>query len=177
MTVQLGVPKGELTFLTTGVYGLVKFVSTLLFSVFIVDFIGRRRSLLTGICLQITTLTFVGAFLGVTTGMTAKEIAANATLSRFSTAAIVAIFLHAVAWSIGWFSAPYLVNSEIFPTRIRSFNMSIFMALHWALYFGSSRATPSLLVATDRYGAFAFFASICTFSLLFAFLCMPVSRS
>ncbi|KAI7517889.1 hypothetical protein KC331_g21496 [Hortaea werneckii] len=47
------------------------------------------------------------------------------------------------------------------------------MALHWAWYFGCSKAMPSLLAATDRYGAFAFFASICVCSLVFAFLCMP----
>ncbi|KAI7378913.1 MFS quinate transporter [Hortaea werneckii] len=169
----LGVPSGELRFLTTGVYGLVKFSITFCFSVLIVDFVGRRRSLFTGISLQIITLTFVGAYLGVTTGMSSEEIEQDPNLSRTSTAAIVAIFFHAVGWSIGWFSMPYLINSEIFPTRIRSFNMSIFMALHWAWYFGCSKAMPSLLAATDRYGAFAFFASICVCSLIFAFLCMP----
>ncbi|KAI7215203.1 hypothetical protein KC352_g16699 [Hortaea werneckii] len=51
--------------------------------------------------------------------------------------------------------------------------MSIFMALHSAWYFGCSKAMPSLLAATDRYGAFAFFASICVCSLIFAFFCMP----
>ncbi|KAI7280324.1 hypothetical protein KC343_g14131 [Hortaea werneckii] len=157
----LGVPSGELRFLTTGVYGLVKFSITFCFSVFIVDFVGRRRSLFTGISLQIITLTFVGAYLGVTTGMSSEEIERDPNLSRTSTAAIVAIFFHAVGWSIGWFSTPYLINSEIFPTRIRSFNMSIFMALHWNWYFGCSKAMPSLLAATNRYGAFASFASIC----------------
>ncbi|RMZ14974.1 hypothetical protein D0862_01850 [Hortaea werneckii] len=135
----LGVPSGELRFLTTGVYGLVKFSITFCFSVFIVDFIGRRRSLFTGISLQIITLTFVGAYVGVTTGMRSEEIEQDPNLSRTSTAAIVAIFFHAVGWSIGWFSMPYLINSDIFPTRIRSFNMSIFMALHWAWYFGCSK--------------------------------------
>lgn len=132
-------PSGELRFLTTGVYGLVKFSITFCFSVFIVDFIGRRRSLFTGISLQIITLTFVGAYVGVTTGMRSEEIEQDPNLSRTSTAAIVAIFFHAVGWSIGWFSMPYLINSDIFPTRIRSFNMSIFMALHWAWYFGCSK--------------------------------------
>ena len=170
---QLGVASGERTFLATGIYGVVKFVSVLIFGLVVVDFIGRRRSLFAGAVLQMTTLIFVGAYLGVTNGMSATEIAQDPSLTRTGTAAIVAIFLHAVGWSIGWFSMPYLINSEIFPTRIRSFNMSIFMALHWAYYFGCSRAMPSLLAATDRYGAFAFFASVCAASLVFAFFCMP----
>lgn len=169
----LGITGTESKFLATGIYGIVKFVSVVLFSLFIVDFIGRRRSLMTGIILQITTLVFVGGYLGATNGMTTTYIKSHTATENASTAAIVAIFLHAIAWSIGWFSAPYLINSEIFPTRIRSFNMSIMMALHWAYYFGCSRAMPSLLAATHRYGAFVFFASICTVSLVFVYFCMP----
>jgi MFS family permease len=144
-----------------------------LFAVFVIDFIGRRRSLMTGIVLQISTLVFIGGYLGATNGLSAAEISNSPVLRHTSTAAIVAIFLHAVAWSIGWFSAPYLINSEIFPIRIRGLNMSIMMALHWAYYFGCSRAMPSLLAATDRWGAFAFFACICAVSLVFVFFCMP----
>ncbi|KPI44847.1 Quinate permease [Cyphellophora attinorum] len=146
----LGIAGTETKFLTTGIYGIVKFVSVVLFAFFIVDFIGRA-----------------------TNGMSAKEIANSATLRHTSTAAIVAIFLHAVAWSIGWFSAPYLINAEIFPIRIRSLNMSFMMAMHWLYYFGCSRAMPSLLAATHRWGAFVFFASICAVSLVFVFFCMP----
>lgn len=171
----LGITGTESKFLATGIYGVVKFVSVVLFSLFVVDFIGRRRSLITGICLQIATLVYVGGYLGVTTGMSTSYIKGHASTENASTAAIVAIYIHAVAWSIGWFSAPYLINSEIFPTRIRSLNMSIMMALHWAYYFGCSRAMPSLLAATQRYGAFAFFASICSVSLVFVYFCMPVS--
>lgn len=47
------------------------------------------------------------------------------------------------------------------------------MALHWAMSFGNSRATPSLLVAGNRYGAFIFFAAICIISIVFAWFCVP----
>jgi len=40
---------------------------------------------------------------------------------------------------------------------IRSLNVAVGMAVHWANYFGCSRAMPSLLVSTNRYGAFIFF--------------------
>ncbi|KAL4876985.1 hypothetical protein BJY04DRAFT_231142 [Aspergillus karnatakaensis] len=169
----LGIVGDEATFLATGIYGVVKFVSTLIFAVVIVDFVGRRRSLLTGITLQILTLAFVGAYLGATKNMTTDEITASPNAERASTAAIVAIYLHAVAWSIGWFSIPYLIGPEIFPTRIRSLNMSISMALHWAFYFGCSKAMPSLLAATHRWGAFLFFGVICLVGLVYVFFAMP----
>ncbi|KAL2835478.1 hypothetical protein BJY01DRAFT_238805 [Aspergillus pseudoustus] len=169
----LGIEGDEAKFLTTGIYGVVKFASTLIFAVVIVDFVGRRRSLLTGITLQILTLVFIGAYLGATKDMTPAEIKASPNAERASTAAIVAIYLHAVAWSIGWFSIPYLIGPEIFPTRIRSLNMAISMALHWAFYFGCSKAMPSLLAATHRWGAFVFFTCICVCGLVYVFFAMP----
>ncbi|KAL4747772.1 hypothetical protein BDW72DRAFT_209392 [Aspergillus terricola var. indicus] len=169
----LGIVGDEATFLATGIYGVVKFASTLAFALVIVDFVGRRRSLLTGISLQILTLVFVGAYLGATKDMTMAEVKASGHAERASTAAIVAIYLHAVAWSIGWFSIPYLIGPEIFPTRIRSLNMSISMALHWAFYFGCSKAMPSLLAATHRWGAFLFFSCIGVLGLVYVSLAMP----
>ncbi|KAH7329672.1 general substrate transporter [Stachybotrys elegans] len=169
----LGIAGTEARFLATGLYGVLKFVSVLLFSIFVIDFIGRRRSLMTGIIMQILTLAYVGGYLGVTSGWSAERIEGSASAITASRTAIAAIYIHAVAWSIGWFSIPYLVTAEVFPIRIRSINVSILMAVHWAMYFGCSRAMPSLLAATDRYGAFIFFLSICTCSLVYVFFAMP----
>lgn len=173
----LGVTGTEPQFLTTGIYGVVKFTSCLAFALFIVDFLGRRRSLMTGIVLQIVTLAFVGTYLGITGNMSTTAVETSQAASRAGTAAIVAIYIHAIAWSIGWFSMPYLVGSEIFPIRIRSFNVSVSMAFHWAFYFGSSRAMPSLLAATHRWGAFVFFGCICLISLVYVYFAMPVCNS
>jgi hypothetical protein len=54
-----------------------------------------------GISLQLVTLTYVGGYLGRTKDMTTSYISAAPDVSRASTGAIVAIYFHAVAWSIG----------------------------------------------------------------------------
>lgn len=169
----LGIKGTEARFLATGLYAILKFVIVLIFSVFVIDFIGRRRSLMTGITMQIITLAYVGAYLGVTNGWSTEAIEASPSAMAASRTAIAAIYFHAVAWSIGWFSIPYLVSAEVFPIRIRSINVSILMAVHWAMYFGCSRAMPSLLAATHRYGAFIFFLSICVVSLVYVFFALP----
>jgi hypothetical protein len=169
----LGIQGTEARFLATGCYAILKFVSVLIFSIFVIDFIGRRRSLMTGIIMQVITLAYVGGYLGVTNGWSVDRIEASSSALAASRTAIAAIYVHAVAWSIGWFSIPYLVTAEVFPIRIRSINVSILMAVHWAMYFGCSRAMPSLLAATDRYGAFIFFLSICTVSLVYVFFALP----
>lgn len=169
----LGIEGNDTKLLATGLYGVVKFVSTVVTAFFLIDFIGRRRSLLTGVTMQIITLTIVGAYLGVTNGKSAASIEASSSLTSASRLAIVAIYFHAIAWSIGWFSLPYLLSAELFPTRVRSLTYGFYMAWHWLLYFGCSRATSSMLVAFDRWGAFAFFAAICVLGLTFVFLCIP----
>jgi hypothetical protein len=173
----LGIEGTETTLLATGIYGVVKFTSTLLFALFFVDFVGRRRSLITGIILQMLTLVYVGGYLGGTTNMSTAYISSHPVVSHASTAAIVAIYIHAIGWSIGLFALPYLISSEVFPIRIRSLNMSITMAFHWAFYFACSRAMPSLLVATHRWGAFLFFAIFCVLALVYVYFAMPVSTS
>lgn len=171
----LGIDGDEAKFLATGIYAVVKFVSTLAFALFIVDFVGRRRSLITGIILQLATLVYVGGYLGGTSSMSPEQISDTPVVSRASTAAIVAIYLHAVAWSIGWFSIPYLVGSEVFPTKIRAFNMSIAMGFHWAFYFGCSRAMPSLLAATHKWVPLCFSGvSVWYPSFMFSLLCQLV---
>ncbi|KAH7156031.1 general substrate transporter [Dactylonectria macrodidyma] len=169
----LGIQGTESRFLATGCYAILKFVSVLLFSIFVIDFIGRRRSLMTGIVMQIVTLAYVGGYLGATNGWSVERIESTPSAMAASRTAIAAIYIHAVAWSIGWFSIPYLVTAEVFPIRIRSINVSILMAVHWAMYFGCSRAMPSLLAATDRYGAFIFFLSICSISLVYVYFALP----
>lgn len=169
----LGITGNTTRLLATGLYGVVKFLSTVVVAFFVIDFIGRRRSLITGVTMQIVTLTVVGAYLGVTNNKSAAEIEASASLRSASRLAIVAIYLHAVAWSVGWFSLPYLLSAELFPTRVRGLTYGFYMAWHWLLYFGCSRATSSMLVAFDRWGAFVFFAVICLFGVAFVFLCIP----
>ncbi|KAF4494838.1 quinate transport [Fusarium agapanthi] len=94
----LGIEGTEARFLATGCYAILKFVSVLIFSVFVIDFIGRRRSLMTGITMQIFTLAFVGAYLKVTNGWTPEKIKAS---SSAMAASCAAIYIHAIAWSIG----------------------------------------------------------------------------
>ena len=166
---------GDAASLTTGIYAAVKFGCVLVFSLVLVDFVGRRRSLMAGITLQITTLAYLACYLGITRGMTTTALLHAPSASRASTGAIAAIFLHGVGWVIGWFSMPFLIGAEIFPIRIRSLAVSLGMACHWLFAFGCSRATPDLLEVTHEWGAFAFFACICLVSLVYVFFAMPVS--
>ena len=90
------------TLLTTGVYGVVKFVVTIFYVTYLVDRVGRRLPLLVGASLQATAMLYLALYLrfaGTNTG-------------------IVWIYIYAFGWSFGHSVACYVVAAEIFPTRI-----------------------------------------------------------
>lgn len=97
----LGITGDEASLVATGGYAIVKFGSAVLVGIFLVDFFGRRRSLLLGITLQIVTLIYLALYLGITTGRTPAQIEAEGNALRASQGAIAAIFIHACGWSIG----------------------------------------------------------------------------
>jgi hypothetical protein len=66
-----------------------------------VDFLGRRRSLMIGICLQMPTFIFPAGYLGGTIGISASAIAPSTVLSKVSYEIIVTKYLHALDWPIG----------------------------------------------------------------------------
>lgn len=99
----MGITGDNASLVATGCYAIVKFVSAVATGVFLVDFVGRRRSLLLGISLQIVTLVYIALYLGITTGRSAASIDADGNALRASQGAIAAIFIHACGWSIGEF--------------------------------------------------------------------------
>lgn len=136
----------------TAIMGVVKFVAAIICALFLVDVIGRKRSLGIGITLQCISLVYIASFLSAV-----PEIAEGATVTgsakRASTGAIVFIYLCSVGWAMGWNSIQYLLNAEIYPLRIRAVSSSLVMCFHFANQYGNSRAVPKMLLPTSQGGA------------------------
>ena len=60
---MVGVKGGSTTLLTTGVYGLVKLVFTILYVAVIIDRVGRRKPLLVGAFLQATSMLYIALYI------------------------------------------------------------------------------------------------------------------
>lgn len=59
---MIGVKGGSQALLTTGVYGVVKLATTIIYVVFIVDRVGRRLPLMIGATLQATAMLYIGLY-------------------------------------------------------------------------------------------------------------------
>lgn len=135
----------------TAIFGVVKFVAAIICALFLVDVIGRKRSLGIGITLQAVSMCFIAAFLtAVPTLADGEEFTKSQ--KHASTAAIVMIYLSGFGWAMGWNSMQYLLNAEIYPLRIRAISSSMVMCFHFVNQYGNSRAVPNMLLERDAGG-------------------------
>lgn len=157
----------------TAILGVVKFVSAYLSAFFLVDIFGRRTALYTGICVQFISQLYYAIFMTILPQ--AAETSDNFTHSQAAAArgALAAIFLSGVGWVMGFNSIQYLLGSEIFPLKIRSFAQSTVMVLHFANQYGNSKALPKMMIAMKPYGAFYFFCGVLLISLFWSWFFIP----
>jgi hypothetical protein len=162
----LGVAGNNESLLVTAIFGVVKLVGAIICALFLVDVIGRKRSLLIGISLQAFTMIYVASFLTAVPQLgvdsTYKLPASQLGASR---GAIAMIYISGFGWALGWNSMQYLLTAELFPLRIRAMATSISMTLHFANQYGNSRAVPNMLLPTSQgglspRGTFWFFAAV-----------------
>lgn len=162
-----GVTGTSTSLITSGAYGIVKLVFTMLFTWGLVDKIGRRRCMLTGLFLQCITHVYMSVYMSLFQSSESKSA---------SNAAIASVFVYAAGWSIGLCTVQYLYSTEIYPTRIRSVCYATNMALHWFFQFAVVRVTPNMFVSLHIYGAYMFWAMICAIGFIILGLWAPETK-
>lgn len=68
-----------------------------------------------------------------------KSIPKSPSQKRAAMGAIVAIYFSGFGWALGWNSIQYLINSEIYPIRLRALGGSIAMTFHFVNQYGNSK--------------------------------------
>ncbi|KAK9318918.1 general substrate transporter [Lipomyces orientalis] len=160
----------------TCILGVVKFVGALICAFFLVDVIGRKRSLGIGIVIQAIAQGYVAIFLSIVG--TPDPNSFSRSEKSASIGAIAMIYLCSFGWALGWNGIQYLINAEIYPLRIRAASASLIMMLHFANQYGANRAVPEMLLSSSQggmgpAGSFWFFTAITIFSGLWAWFFIP----
>lgn len=163
-----GVTGDSVALLSSGAYGIVKLVSTVTVAFFLIDRVGRRPFFLTGLALQMLTHIYMAAYMGSQPGSGHNHAASNA--------AIASVFIYAFGWSIGLCIVQSIYGTEIFPTRLRGICYSIIMALHWFFQFAVVRVTPNMFAGLDVWGAYVFWAAICSIGFVILGLWAPETK-
>ncbi|KAK6455504.1 quinate permease [Scheffersomyces xylosifermentans] len=157
----------------TVILGVVKFCSAYFSAFFIIDFMGRRKALYIGIIIQMLAILFFGIFLQIVPHATIKGSILSPSERAASRAAMAALYISGIGWTMGFNSVQYLLGSEIFPLKLRSFGQSLIMVLHFANQYGNSKAVPKMLLTLSKYGAFYFFVGVCAMALFWSWFFIP----
>jgi sugar porter (SP) family MFS transporter len=161
-----GISGSNTSLITSGAYGLVKLLFTMIFAWGLIDMIGRRRCFMTGLSLQCATHIYMAVYFGAIPD--SNKSASNA--------AVASVFVYAIGWSIGLCTIPYIYGTELFPTRVRGLCYAVVMAAHWFFQFAVVRVTPLMLASLDKWGAYTFWACICASGLVILGLWAPETK-
>ncbi|OAA71850.1 Sugar/inositol transporter [Akanthomyces lecanii RCEF 1005] len=140
----LGIHGSETGLLVTCLFGIVKLISAIVCALFLVDVIGRKRALVGGIALQAIAMIYIAAFLTAQPNPHSSSSAARG--------ASAMIFISGIGWALGWNTMSYILTAELFPLRVRAFATSFAMTLHFLCQYGSTRATPNMLLPPSEGG-------------------------
>lgn len=174
----LGVSGSNEGLLVTGVFGIIKLVSAVVCALFLVDVIGRKRSLLLGIVLQAIAMIYIAGFLTSVPRLGIDSNTVPDSKLGASRGAIAMMYISGIGWALGWNSMQYLLTAELFPLRIRALCTSISMTLHFVNQYGNTRAVPNMLLPVDNrgitpLGTFWFFSAVTILGGIWVWVSIP----
>ncbi|KAL1616734.1 hypothetical protein SLS56_011300 [Neofusicoccum ribis] len=174
---SIGVTGTNASFLTTGIFGVVKTVITFVWLFFLVEQVGRRLMLMIGALGGSLCMWFIGGYIKVASVSSASASAnAGSSLSSGGIAAMFFFYLWTAFYTPSWNGTPWVVNSEMFDSNTRSLGQASAAANNWFWNFIISRFTPQMFLAMD-YGVYFFFASMMILSIIFIYFLLPETKS
>ncbi|KAK0495755.1 general substrate transporter [Armillaria luteobubalina] len=146
--------------LASGIYGVVKLVSTTLFVFFGVEWLGRKLSLAISAFGMGILFYIVGALLKThpppATSSTDTSVVSPEPASQ---AMAAMLYIYVCFYSMGWGPLPWVYVSDIFPTRTRHYGLALASASQWLWNFVVSKVTPDM-VTNLGWKLFVMFATV-----------------
>lgn len=170
---SIGIQGTNTSFLTTGIFGVVKTVLTFVWLLWLIDHMGRRVLLIVGSVGGSLCMWFIGAYIKIAEPENNQD---NTSLSSGGIAAIFFFYLWTAFYTPSWNGTPWVVNSEMYPQNTRSLGQASAAANNWFWNFIVARFTEQMF-GKMGYGVYFFFASLMILSSLFVFFCIPETKS
>lgn len=163
--------RGRENQLLSGVFGVVKTVVTIVWLLFLIDNLGRRKLLIAGAIAGSVCLWVIGVYIKIVD----PENNPKPNLDSPGIMAVVFFYLYTASYIPSWNGTPWVLNSEMFDPNMRSLAQAVASASNWLWNFLISRFTPQMLDKM-QYGTYFFFASLMVCSAFFVFFLIPETK-
>jgi sugar porter (SP) family MFS transporter len=170
---SIGITGTNTGFLTTGIFGVVKTCMTIIWLLWLIDFVGRRRMLFIGAAGGSMCMWFIGAYIKIADPGSKTS---HGKLTPGGIAAVFFFYLWTAFYTPSWNGTPWVINSEMFDQNTRSLGQASAAANNWFWNFIVSRFTPQMFLKMS-YGVYFFFASLMLLSIVFVYFCIPETKS
>lgn len=172
---SIGITGTNTSFLTTGIFGVVKTCLTLIWLFFLIDKLGRRKLLMIGAAGGSVCMWIIGGYIA----KAGVHKVASDHLSSGGIAAIFFFYLWTAFYTPSWNGTPWVLNSEMFDQNTRQLGQASAAANNWFWNFIISRFTPQMFLkmGPSGCGVYFFFASMMLVSILFVYFLIPETKS
>lgn len=125
----IGVTGTNSSLLSTGVFGVVKTVVTIIWLLLLIDKLGRRNLLMYGAVGGSLFLWYVGGYIAI--AKPTSHPSKNGQLSAGGKSALAAFYLWTVSYAPSWNGTPWVYNSEMFDQNVRELAQAFAAANNW----------------------------------------------
>jgi sugar porter (SP) family MFS transporter len=168
---SIGVTGTNTSLLTTGIFGVIKTLITIVWLFFLIDKLGRRALLMYGAVAGSLCMWYIGGYIAV--AKPADHPTAN--LSSGGISAMAFFYLWTACYTPSWNGTPWVLNSEMFSQNVRTLAQAFAAANNWFWNFIIARFTPQMFAAMG-FGVYMFFASLMLCAAVFVFFLVPETK-
>ncbi|GME53117.1 putative quinate permease protein [Neofusicoccum parvum] len=170
----LGLTGTSTKLFATGFYGIAKTLGMIIFSVWLVEKLGRRQGLIWGAFVGSLPMWYLGGYV-FKADPTAAAARGDSSRDGWGYLAMVCVYLYGLIYCATWQGITWVVCSEIFPIDIRMLCVAITTADQWLWSFIISRTTPYMITSLG-YGTYMFFATLMVLMGFWAWFCVPETK-
>lgn len=135
---SIGIVGTSTSLLTTGVFGVVKTLGSIIWLFILVDQTGRRNLLMIGAAGGSVCMWYIGAYIKIANPSknfvkdpTTGETVSTGTLGGGGISAMFFFYLWTCFYSPTWNGTPWVLNSEMFDQNVRTLAQAFAAANNW----------------------------------------------
>ncbi|GAO47268.1 hypothetical protein G7K_1478-t1 [Saitoella complicata NRRL Y-17804] len=157
---------------STGIFGVIKTTVTIIWILYLIDIVGRRRLLLIGSFGGAICMYAVGAYIAIAN----PSKNPSATVPPGGIAAMFFFYMWTVFYTPTWNGGPWVINAEIFDQGLRGLTQAVCASSNWFFNFIIARFTPQMFNSMG-FGVYMFFASLMILSIPYVYFLIPETKS